>query len=81
MVLLVSFFGTPKKLLPGSPFERGPFLTLFWLSKRGEKISIVRYKESKSQTNMTMENPPFEYVCPIENGDFPAIVMWSFSVV
>ena len=28
---------------------------------------------------MTMENSPFEDVFPIENGDFPAIVMWSFS--
>ena len=24
------------------------------------------------KTNMTMENPPFEDVFPIENGDFPA---------
>ena len=23
------------------------------------------------KTNMTMENPPFEDVFPIENGDFP----------
>ena len=23
------------------------------------------------KTNMTMENPPFEHVFPIENGDFP----------
>ena len=28
-------------------------------------------RETLPKTNMTMENPPFEDVLPIENGDFP----------
>ena len=28
--------------------------------------------KNPSKTNMTMENPPFEDVSPIKNGDFPA---------
>ena len=28
---------------------------------------------NRPKTNMTMENPPFEDVFPIENGDFPML--------
>ena len=29
------------------------------------------------KTNMTVENPPFEDVFPIENGDFPMLCLFS----
>ena len=31
------------------------------------------------KTNMTVENPPFEDVLPIENGDFP--MFWGVDFV
>ena len=45
------------------------------------EVSLTRTWETEMEwiemdyppkTNMTMENPPFEDVFPIENGDFPA---------
>ena len=39
------------------------------------KFECLRHLKQKvppqKKTNMAMEHPPFEDVCPIENGDFP----------
>ena len=34
---------------------------------------IISLKCYPLKTNMTVENPPFEDVLPIENGDFPML--------
>ena len=39
------------------------------------KHLLARYRETK--TNMTMQNPPFEDVFPIENRDFPMSCLFS----
>ena len=31
------------------------------------------------ETNMAMENPPFEDLFPIEHGDFPMLCLFSFT--
>ena len=40
-----------------------------------KKIQVQNHKAffeiTPGTTNMTIENQPFEYVSPIENGDFP----------
>ena len=48
------------------------FLMCFWMA-----ILWLDYPPPK--TNMTMENPPFEDVFPIGNGDFP-MSCWFFRV-